>query len=69
MDVWPTTANCADIPKVVATIPFDRIDFNQIVGRYGPVPFEPILPTIRHGIRQLNIDNSRSLPMATPPLR
>ncbi len=48
MDVCPTTTNYADIAKVVATIPFHRMDFNQIVrydslspGRQLPNAYQP----------------------------
>jgi hypothetical protein len=65
----PAATHEANIPKVIATIRLERVDFRFIVRGYHPVPVQPPLPPFGHGIGHINFHNACSVPVMSPPRR
>src|SRR3984957_7479035 len=57
----------ANVAEILPTVSFESFDLRFIVGGYEPVPVQPELATVRHRIRDLDVHNLCSLPVAAPP--
>src|SRR5262249_32321512 len=65
----PATAHDADVPQEPAPVLLHRPDLRGVVRGDGPVPVEPEPPAVRHGFRQLDLNDARPPPMPPPPPR
>ena len=65
----PAAAYEPNIAKVIATIGLKGVDFYFIVRSYHPVPVQPPLPTVGHGVRHINLHDACSFPVMSPPVR
>ena len=59
----------ANVAEVVATIGLERLDFRVIVRGDHPVPVQPELPAIGHGVGHLDVHDARPFPVPPPPGR
>src|ERR1022692_1963511 len=65
----PAAAYEPNIAKVIAAIGLERVDFQFIVRGYHPVPIQPPLPAVGHGVRHINLHDACSFPVMSPPSR
>src|SRR5437667_3343921 len=59
----------ADVAEVAAAILLERVDLRFIVRRDRPVPVQPELPAIRHGVGHVDLNDAGPFPMPAPPCR
>src|SRR5438552_18740820 len=65
----PPATHEPNVAEVVATISFQRLDFRFIARGYRPVPVQPKLPAIGHGVGQINVHDASPFPVPAPPAR
>ena len=59
----------SNVPEVAAMVIFERLHFNFVVRGHSPLPVQPGLPAIGHGIGEVNRQYACPFPLPTPPTR